>query len=103
MPDPAAPLTALLAHAVHPSCLSQLRCYRLLDFFSFLTYSLAYPLLFVTLLRNVLVRCSRSDRGRERRDKCAWSRGGEKRCLLAQRWAHNRLCATADDVLHCKL
>jgi hypothetical protein len=32
-----------------------LRCYRLLDFFSFLTYSLAYPLLFVTLLRNVLM------------------------------------------------
>ncbi len=38
-----------------PPSLPQLRCYRLLDFFSFLTYSLAYPLLYVTLLRNVLV------------------------------------------------
>lgn len=77
---PAAPLTALRAHAAHPSCLSQLRCYRLLDFFSFLTYSLAYPLLFVTLLRNVLVSWSKSGRGGERQDKCAWSRDGEKRC-----------------------
>ena len=34
----------------------QLRCYRLWWFFSFLTYSLATPLLLVTLLRNVLVR-----------------------------------------------
>jgi hypothetical protein len=34
----------------------QLRCYRLFWFFSFLTYSLATPLLLVTILRNVLVR-----------------------------------------------
>lgn len=35
--------------------LPQLRCYRLGWFFSFLTYSLATPLLLVTLLRNVLL------------------------------------------------
>ncbi len=48
-------------HGLTGSCLSvhtlrlQLRCYRLWWFFSFLTYSLATPLLLVTLLRNVLV------------------------------------------------
>lgn len=38
-----------------PAPLLQLRCYRLGWFFSFLTYSLATPLLLVTLLRNVLM------------------------------------------------
>lgn len=51
-PQPPIPVPT---HTVHSPPLWQLRCYRLLDFFSFLTYSLAYPLLFVTLLRNVLV------------------------------------------------
>ena len=45
------------AHLPATSPGPQLRCYRLLDFFSFLTYSLATPLLFVTLLRNILVSC----------------------------------------------
>ena len=37
-----------------PASSMQLRCYRLFWFFSFLTYSLATPLLLVTLVRNVL-------------------------------------------------
>ena len=37
------------------ACCQPLRCYRLAWFFSYLTYSLATPLLLVTLLRNVLV------------------------------------------------
>lgn len=38
---------------------AQLRCYRIFWFFSFLTYSLATPLLLVTLTRNLLVRRAR--------------------------------------------